>query len=64
MKKDKLACNCHHVTYGQIIEAVQNGATTYEEVSRVTHCGTGCGKCQDFIKSMVADIQRFPEDYR
>ncbi|MCR4903226.1 MAG: (2Fe-2S)-binding protein [Butyrivibrio sp.] len=63
MKKDKLACHCKNVNYGQILDAVKNGADTYEKVSAVTGCGTGCGKCKDFIVTMIRDIQMFPEDY-
>ena len=28
MKRDKIACNCENVTYGQIIDAVNLGAKT------------------------------------
>ncbi len=63
MKREKIACNCHNVNYGKIIDAVKSGADTYAKVQEQTHAGTGCGKCRDFIESMIRDIQRFPEDY-
>ncbi len=59
----KLACKCNHVTYGQIVDAVNGGAKTYAEVQEVTGCGKGCGNCQEFIQVMVRNVQLFPEDY-
>ncbi len=45
MKREKTACHCHNVSYGKIIDAVQNGASTYVQVQEATGAGTGCGKC-------------------
>lgn len=64
MKREKTACHCHNVSYGKIIDAVQGGADSMEKLQQATGAGTGCGKCRDFIESMLRDIQRFPEDYR
>ena len=63
MNREKVACSCHNVTYGQIIDAVKDGSGTYEEVQEKTGCGKGCGKCEDFIRSMIRDIKLFPQDY-
>lgn len=62
MKRDKIACNCENVTYGQIIDAVNNGAKTFEEVSEITGCSTGCGGCREFIEVFVRDLVMFPEE--
>ena len=56
MNREKLACNCMNVTYGMIIDAVHNGATTFEEVQEVTDCSKGCGTCEDFIRSFVSEL--------
>lgn len=64
MNRDKIACNCHHVTYGQIVDAVRNGADTLEKVQEATHAGTGCGHCQDFIAVLIRDIKTFPDDFQ
>lgn len=60
MKRDKIACNCENVTYGQIIDAVNGGAKTFEEVSEITGCSTGCGGCREFIEVFVRDLVMFP----
>ncbi len=58
MKTEKKACSCCGVTYGDIAAAVEAGASTYEEVSAVTRCGNGCGRCQEFIRHFVAELVR------
>lgn len=63
MDRNKLACNCNHVSYGQIIDCVKDGAITYTEVQEKTGCGKGCGKCKELIEIMIRNIQLFPEDY-
>ncbi|MBQ7255431.1 MAG: (2Fe-2S)-binding protein [Oscillospiraceae bacterium] len=56
MNDQKIACNCHNVTYGKIREAVKNGAKTAEEVAKVTGAGTACGKCKEFLEYLVRDF--------
>ena len=40
MKREKIACHCRRVTYGEIVDAVAAGAKTFEEVSARTTCST------------------------
>ena len=63
MNRNKIACHCHNVTDGQIIDAVRDGADTIEKVREKTHAGAGCAHCRDFIVHMIEDMKRFPEDY-
>ena len=62
MKRDKIACNCENVTYGQIIDAVNSGAKRFDEVSEITGCSNGCGQCREFIEIFVRDLIMFPDD--
>jgi len=64
MNRDKIACNCHNVSYGKIIDAVKNGADSFEKVCDATGAGSGFAHCREFIESMIQDIKRFPEDYK
>ena len=64
MKREKIACSCHNVSYGKIIDAVHAGADTVEKVVEATGAGTGCGKCRAFLSSFLQDMKRFPEDYQ
>ncbi len=63
MNRDKLACNCHKVTYGQIVDLVKSGVTDFEEIRERTGAGKGCGKCTEFVESLVRSVIRFPGDY-
>ena len=56
MDMEKIVCNCYSITNGAIKEAVDNGATTLEEVKEVTGAGTICGACLD-------DVQRLVEEF-
>ena len=56
MDMDKIVCNCYSITNGGIKEAVDNGATTLEEVMDVTGAGTICGACVDDVKRLVDEF--------
>ena len=43
MKREKIACNCKNISYGMIEDAIDNGASSYEEVEKLLIFGTGCG---------------------
>lgn len=40
MDNDQIICYCSHVTKGQIIEAVQNGARTLDDIRQATSACT------------------------
>jgi NAD(P)H-nitrite reductase large subunit len=51
-------CLCHKIRKGIIVKAIQNGATTFKEVSRKTGAGTGpCGaaRCGPMIRGMLGE---------
>jgi len=56
MNRNKEACHCRNITYGMIEDAVKSGAKTVEDVEKLTHFGTGCGKCRAFIACLVRDL--------
>lgn len=56
MDMDKIVCNCYSITNGGIKEAVDNGATTLEEVKEVTGAGTICGVCLDDVQRLVDEF--------
>lgn len=53
MNYDKIVCSCMGVTNGMIKEAVDNGATTLEEVQDETGAGTVCGACLDDVQHLI-----------
>ena len=56
MNLDEVICFCQNVTSGMIKNAVDNRATTLEEVQKITGAGTVCGSC-------VANVQRLVEQF-
>ena len=57
MTEDTIICRCEDVTYGQIVEAIQAGFTTIEEIKRMLRCGMGACQgrtCERLIAQIVA----------
>ncbi len=46
-------CSCENISKGDIIDAVQNGATTVNDIKKCTKAGTGCGSCVTLIKDIM-----------
>lgn len=53
MNLDKVVCDCLSVTIGMIKDAVDDGASTLEEVQEKTGAGTVCGSCVDEVQHLV-----------
>jgi len=53
MDMNKKVCQCYDITYAQVKEAIDNGATTLEEVQEATEAGTACGACVDDLDRLV-----------
>ena len=46
-------CACNEISKEKILEAIEAGATTVEEVGKATLAGTGCGSCQWTIEQLL-----------
>lgn len=58
MNRDVIICRCEDVTYGEIVDAIDAGLTTTEEIKRVLRCGMGpCqGRtCSRLIARIIAE---------
>lgn len=53
MNLEKIVCECLGITSGMIKEAVDQGATTFEEVQEKTEVATICGACIDDVQRLV-----------
>lgn len=56
MEENKIVCTCLDITVGDLKKAVENGATTSEEVMEITGAGSVCGACIDEVKSVVEEL--------
>ncbi len=65
---DKIVCRCEDITESEILEAIAQGATTADEVKRLTRAGMGhCqGRtCRRLVNQMLArTLGQKPEDQR
>jgi NAD(P)H-nitrite reductase large subunit len=54
---DYLVCACMCVMYSEIVEAIENGAKSFDDLSADLLVGTGCNSCvaeiQDILKEKV-----------
>ncbi len=56
MNDEKIVCNCTGVTIGDIRAAIENGASTFDEVQEVTGVSSVCGQCLDYAQNVVKSI--------
>lgn len=58
MNRDVIICRCEDVTYGDIVDAIERGLETTEEIKRILRCGMGpCqGRtCSRLIARIIAE---------
>ncbi|MCH9739536.1 MAG: (2Fe-2S)-binding protein [Epsilonproteobacteria bacterium] len=46
LKSDYVVCECYEVSFGDIIEAIENGYDTIEALIYETKASYGCERCQ------------------
>ncbi|GGJ61855.1 nitrite reductase (NADH) large subunit [Anoxybacillus voinovskiensis] len=53
MADEELVCGCNGVTKGTIVQAIQQGASTVEQVGGCTNAGRSCGRCKPLIAKIL-----------
>ena len=48
-------CHCKKVTFGDVEDALQQ-LPHFDDVQKITHCSTGCGKCHNKILDAISAI--------
>ena len=62
MYENYMVCNCKQVSYGTIVDALQDHSSledvlsVFESVKEVTHCSTGCGGCHDKVIDIISEV--------
>ncbi|MBO9395743.1 NAD(P)/FAD-dependent oxidoreductase [Shimia sp. R9_2] len=51
---DAEICGCNGVCKGQIVDAIDNGATTLEDVRSVTKASGSCGTCTGLVEQVLS----------
>ncbi len=55
MTKDnnEIICHCAEIRYNEILNAINNGAHTVEDISEITDAGIACGYCIEGIEEIL-----------
>ena len=56
-RPDYLVCTCMEVMYSQIVEEIEQGSNTFEELSDVLGVGTGCSSCVEEVYEILKEIK-------
>ncbi|MDY3251166.1 MAG: (2Fe-2S)-binding protein [Candidatus Choladocola sp.] len=56
MNTEKVICSCHKVTKGDVLHAIENGASSFKEVKKATKAGKACGKCKKKVKKLTKKL--------
>lgn len=56
MNNDDVVCTCLGLTVGDLKKAIEDGATTFEEVQEFTDVGNICGVCVGDVREIVEHL--------
>ncbi len=54
-KPDYLVCTCMGVMYSEIVQAISEGAESFDALSDLLQVGTGCSSCVDEIMEILRE---------
>lgn len=53
--KNDIVCHCEQVTYGAILDVIDQGADTIEKIGDATMAGITCGVCIEDIEEILEE---------
>ena len=57
MKDPKeIICHCNQITYETIKKAIDNGATSVEDITEFTDAGNACGYCIETLEQLIEEL--------
>ena len=62
MTENYMVCNCKHVSYNDIADAMQQSAKfddvlkAFESIQHMTQCSTGCGGCHQKVLDIISNM--------
>ena len=54
-KPDYLVCTCMGVMYSDIVEAIKNGADSFQALQDLLGVGTGCSTCVEDVYNILKE---------
>ena len=58
MKLEKVICPCKKVTQKEVLRAIAQGATSFQDIKRMTGAGSKCGKCEKDIRQFIKEVEQ------
>lgn len=55
LKGDYLVCTCMEVMYSQIVEEIDKGNATFDQLSNKLGVGTGCSSCVQEVEEILKE---------
>lgn len=56
MNKDEKVCFCRNVTVGNILNAINEGASSVDSVKEATKAAAGCGRCASKVEKVTLEL--------
>ncbi len=56
-RPDYLVCTCMAVMYSDIVQAIENGADSYQKLQDELLVGTGCSSCVAEVKEILQEAK-------
>lgn len=53
--RDDIVCHCQEISYGDILDAIHNGANTIEIIGDITQAGITCGVCIEELEEILEE---------
>jgi len=53
--KDEIICHCQEVSYGEILEAIEQGANDIDAIGMETEAGITCGACIEDLEEILEE---------
>ncbi|HZW61462.1 MAG TPA: (2Fe-2S)-binding protein [Candidatus Babeliales bacterium] len=54
-KPDYLVCTCMGVMYSDIVKAIEEGSTTFDQLKETLFVGTGCSSCVQEVSTILQE---------
>lgn len=52
----EIICHCNQITYETIKKAIDNGATSVEDITDITDAGNACGYCIETLEEIIEEL--------
>ena len=62
MQENYVVCHCKQVSFSEIADALHQHESfdsvlaAFEDVQKVTHCSTGCGRCHQKVLDIISEL--------